>query len=67
MKFERLREPPGAGPSRAAQSTKPTECPECRSKAFGTHAATITPDTYWRCDGCGAIWNELRRGQNRRR
>jgi len=67
MRFERLREPSGVRPSRDPQPTKPTECPECRSKAFGTLAATITVDTYWRCQSCGAVWNERRRREHDRR
>jgi len=68
MKFDRLRESPGWSPYKDdAQPTKPPECPECRSKAFGTVAATITVDTYWRCEGCGAVWNERRRRQHDRR
>ena len=39
---------------------KPESCPSCGSKAVGTLAKVITTDTYWRCQGCGEIWNPAR-------
>jgi uncharacterized Zn finger protein len=65
MTFERVREfsgsPQGDGP------LKPAQCPECGSKKFGTLAANITRDTYWRCHECGTVWNEIRYRQQRKR
>jgi hypothetical protein len=39
---------------------KPEACPACGSRAVGTLAKVITVDTYWRCQGCGEIWNPAR-------
>ena len=39
---------------------KPESCPACGSRAVGTLAKVITPETYWRCQGCGEIWNPAR-------
>jgi hypothetical protein len=36
---------------------RPDDCPFCRSTDIGTLAKTITTGTYWRCEGCGEIWN----------
>jgi uncharacterized Zn finger protein len=60
MKIERLREPPGRG-TELTTAAKPAECPECHSKALTTLAKTITPETYWRCETCGTVWNQQRR------
>ena len=46
---------------------KPAKCPECGSKKFGTLAAIVTRDTYWRCHECGTVWNELRYRQQHKR
>jgi len=35
----------------------PTFCPFCRSKDLGTASKVINESTYWRCKGCGEIWN----------
>lgn len=37
---------------------RPPHCPECGSRAIGTLAKIITPDTYWRCAACGIVWNQ---------
>ena len=60
MTFERPRESPGGGTPPDDRVMRPTECPECRSKAIGTLAKIITADTYWRCQVCGTVWNETR-------
>ena len=60
MTFERPREYPGGGTPPDDRVMRPTECPECRSKAIGTLAKIITADTYWRCQVCGTVWNETR-------
>ena len=39
---------------------RPEACPFCQSKAVGTIAKVVTPSTYWRCQGCGEIWNPSR-------
>jgi ribosomal protein L37AE/L43A len=35
----------------------PKFCPFCRSKDLRTAAKVINESTYWRCIGCGEIWN----------
>jgi hypothetical protein len=35
----------------------PAFCPFCRSKDLKTAAKIINESTYWRCIGCGEIWN----------
>jgi ribosomal protein L37AE/L43A len=47
----------------AAQATRPESCPFCGSTAVGTLAKEITPETYWRCNGCGAGWTTPPPGQ----
>jgi len=49
-------------PSRpAAAAELPTACPACRSLAISTTARKPDENTYWRCGGCGEIWNAARR------
>jgi ribosomal protein L37AE/L43A len=38
------------------EMSKPDTCPSCGSRAVGTLARTITPDTAWRCQACGVVW-----------
>jgi transposase-like protein len=45
----------------AAAETPPAVCPACRSSSITTTARTVDEHTYWRCDGCGEIWNASRR------
>jgi ribosomal protein L37AE/L43A len=40
---------------------RPTNCPDCGSRAVGTLAKIITPDTFWRCAACGIVWNQKQR------
>jgi len=35
-------------------------CPICRSDQVSTTSKTVTEETYWRCHGCGEIWNQSR-------
>jgi hypothetical protein len=46
---------PGGEPGKDV--TAPTHCPFCRSKDLRTAAKVINESTYWRCIGCGEIWN----------
>jgi transposase-like protein len=46
----------------AAAGTTPTVCPVCQSSAITTTARKPDESTYWRCGGCGEIWNASRRG-----
>lgn len=39
----------------------PTQCPECGSRKVTTTNKVVTISTYWRCEGCGEIWNAGRR------
>jgi len=65
MTFGRPRESWGAREDEGA--LKPAHCPECGSTKFGTLAAIITRDTYWRCTQCGTVWNEIRYRQQHKR
>ena len=68
MKFDRTRGSYNPDRVPEQQIQIPIQCPECRSKTIGTSAATITANTYWRCEACGAVWNEGRfRRHDRRR
>lgn len=39
----------------------PAGCPACASVAIVTTAKTPDANSYWRCTGCGEIWNASRR------
>jgi len=43
-------------------SALPTFCPACRSPSIWTIARHPDENTYWRCRGCGEVWNASRRG-----
>jgi transposase-like protein len=35
----------------------PTTCPFCRSPRIMTTGAKADASSYWRCEGCGQVWN----------
>jgi ribosomal protein L37AE/L43A len=35
----------------------PTACPFCQSPKISTPSEKVDASTYWRCDGCGQMWN----------
>jgi transposase-like protein len=39
----------------------PSECPACGSSDVKTSSKVVTESSYWRCDGCGEVWNVGRR------
>jgi transposase-like protein len=39
----------------------PTSCPKCQSASITTTAKRPVPQSYWRCESCGEIWNNSRR------
>jgi transposase-like protein len=41
----------------------PTSCPFCQSANLKTTSKTIDESTYWRCLGCGEIWNHARQSR----
>ncbi len=53
-----------ARPSAAAVTPpvdgRPTRCPACSSSDISTRARTPDSSSYWRCDGCGEVWNAAR-------
>jgi transposase-like protein len=58
-----------AGPVRSSPTNPadaPTRCPACQSRAISTTARNPDEHTYWRCDGCGEVWNAARREATRR-
>ena len=48
-------------PRSAIDVTPPTACPACQSSKISTTARNPDKNTYWRCGGCGEIWNASRR------
>ena len=38
----------------------PATCPFCKSAAVVTTSKTVSLATYWRCGGCGQVWNPAR-------
>jgi transposase-like protein len=48
MKFSQA-EPEPAAP--------PTACPFCRSTKISTTGDKPDTSAYWRCEGCGEMWN----------
>jgi transposase-like protein len=52
-------------PGAAGVSTKPVACPACQSRSITTTARTPDQNSYWRCDGCGEVWNASRRDVRR--
>jgi hypothetical protein len=52
----------GAGRSVSTGAvTLPTACPACHSSSITTTARNPDEHTYWRCGGCGEVWNVSRR------
>jgi hypothetical protein len=39
----------------------PSQCPKCRSLDVTTVSKVVTAESYWRCGGCGEVWNAGRR------
>ena len=53
----------------ASTATTPptvTQCPFCRSPQVATTGDAGSSSTYWRCGGCGEIWNPTRQTSPRR-
>jgi len=44
-----------------------TACPFCRSDKVTQSGKAPTTDTYWRCLGCGEVWNPARDAAGRQR
>jgi transposase-like protein len=40
-----------------AGSTAPSRCPACRSQDVKTTSKVVNAEAYWRCCGCGEVWN----------
>jgi hypothetical protein len=55
------RDEPEATPINA-----PTRCPACGAGEFTTTSKATDRDTYWRCLGCGEVWNLERRAAGTR-
>lgn len=47
--------------SDAKSAGVPSECPACGSPDVKTSSKVVTASSYWRCDGCGEVWNVGRR------
>jgi transposase-like protein len=39
----------------------PVNCPACQSRSISTTAKKPDENSYWRCSGCGEVWNAGRR------
>jgi|RhiMetStandDraft_4_1073278.scaffolds.fasta_scaffold591571_1 transposase-like protein len=39
----------------------PSKCPACGSSDVKPSGKVVTDSSYWRCDGCGEVWNLGRR------
>jgi transposase-like protein len=48
-------------PRQTGAATVPTQCPACQSNAITTTARNPDEHSYWRCSGCGEVWNASRR------
>ena len=44
----------------------PAKCPSCGSSDLVTTSKVVTAATYWRCEGCGDVWNAERLRQGTR-
>ena len=44
-----------------AAATIPIVCPACQSPAISTTSRNPDDNAYWRCTGCGEVWNASRR------
>jgi transposase-like protein len=45
----------------------PSACPACASTSIRTNAKAPDANSYWRCEGCGEVWNAARRQEPRYR
>lgn len=45
----------------ASATDVPSACPACGSSDVKTSSKVVTDSCYWRCDGCGEVWNVGRR------
>ena len=53
---------PDTTPTRVGErAAPPTTCPACRSTAIASVVTNPDENAYWRCDGCGEVWNAARR------
>jgi len=53
----RLREQNAADLAAPADTAAPVRCPVCRSQDVTTTSKVLSVDSYWRCGGCGEVWN----------
>jgi transposase-like protein len=49
-----------------AATAAPKACPFCSSANITTTSKEVNASTYWRCAGCGQIWNAGRLTLGRR-
>lgn len=57
---------PPASSSSSQVFAPPTRCPSCGGQSIVTSAKVPAADSYWRCDGCGEVWNDARRTESSR-
>ena len=44
----------------------PAKCPSCGSRDVITASKVINSSSYWRCGGCGEVWNIARQAEGSR-
>jgi predicted Zn finger-like uncharacterized protein len=44
----------------------PSKCPSCGSRDVVTASKVVDASTYWRCGGCGEVWNIARQREGSR-
>ena len=53
-------------PQPTSPTSGPVACPFCKSRDVKTTSKAVNVSTYWRCTGCGQIWNASRLQQRQR-
>jgi len=57
----------GFAPSAEPLAAVVTQCPFCESDRVASTDKSATPDSYWRCQGCGEMWNPGREARSQPR
>lgn len=56
----RLRDRNTTDQTTPEEAVAPARCPVCRSTEVTTTSKVASVDAYWRCGGCGEVWNVAR-------
>lgn len=60
MRYPDHAEPGLPSDTREQAATVVTACPFCESTRITTTGKSAAPSAYWRCQGCGEVWNPAR-------